>query len=29
MNVFRRRRAITASLGVAIIVAGCTGGDGG
>jgi ribose transport system substrate-binding protein len=29
MNVFRRSRAITASLGIAIIVAGCTGGDGG
>ncbi len=29
MNVFRRSRAITASLGVAILVAGCTGGDGG
>ncbi len=28
MNVFRRSRAITASLGLAIIVAGCTGGDG-
>jgi ribose transport system substrate-binding protein len=29
MNVFRRSRAITASLGIAILVAGCTGGDGG
>ena len=29
MNVFRRSRAITASLGMAIIIAGCTGGDGG
>ena len=29
MNVFRRRRAITASLGVAILVAGCSSGDGG
>ena len=29
MNVFRRSRAITASLGMAIIVAGCTGGDDG
>jgi ribose transport system substrate-binding protein len=29
MNVFRRSRAITASLGMAILVAGCTGGDGG
>jgi ribose transport system substrate-binding protein len=28
MNVFRRSRAITASLGVAVIIAGCTGGDG-
>lgn len=28
MNVFRRSRAIAASLGVAIIVAGCTGDDG-
>jgi ribose transport system substrate-binding protein len=28
MNVFRRSRAITASLGLAIVVAGCTGGDG-
>ena len=27
MNVFRRSRAITASLGMAILVAGCTGGD--
>ena len=29
MNVFRRSRAITMSLGMAILVAGCTGGDGG
>ncbi len=29
MNVFRRSRAITVSLGMAILVAGCTGGDGG
>src|SRR4029453_15052759 len=29
MNVFRRRGAITASLGVAILVAGCSSGDGG
>jgi len=29
MNVFWRGRAITASLGIAILVAGCTGGDGG
>jgi len=28
LNAFRRSRAITASLGIAIIVAGCTGGDG-
>jgi ribose transport system substrate-binding protein len=28
MNVFRKSRAITASLGLAILVAGCTGGDG-
>jgi ribose transport system substrate-binding protein len=28
MNVFRRSRAITVSLGMAILVAGCTGGDG-
>jgi ribose transport system substrate-binding protein len=28
MNVFRRSRAITASLGMAILVAGCTGGGG-
>ena len=28
MNVFRKSRAITVSLGVAILVAGCTGGDG-
>jgi ribose transport system substrate-binding protein len=28
MNVFRRSRAITASLGIGILVAGCTGGDG-
>ena len=28
MNVFRRSRAITASLGVAVIIAGCTGDDG-
>jgi ribose transport system substrate-binding protein len=29
MNVIRRSRAITASLGIALIVAGCTTGDGG
>lgn len=29
MNVFRRSIAITASLGIVLIVAGCTGGDGG
>jgi ribose transport system substrate-binding protein len=28
MNVFRKSRAITVSLGMAVIVAGCTGGDG-
>ena len=28
MNVFRKSRAVTVSLGVAILVAGCTGGDG-
>ena len=28
MNVFRKSRAITASLGVAVIIAGCTGDDG-